>query len=70
MSISKTLRAAVKTALGRGVTRYRIAKDARLDHTGLTRFLSGDRDLRLTNADRLAEALGMELRRKSERTDL
>jgi len=65
MSISATLRAAVRTALERGVTRYRIAKDAGLDHTGLTRFLTGARDLRLSNADRLAEALDLELPSKS-----
>lgn len=70
MSISETLRAAVETAMGRGVTRYRIAEDAGLDHTGLTRFLAGDRDFRLGNADRLAEALGMELRRKRGETEV
>jgi len=68
MSISETLRAAVRTALERGVTRYRIAKDAGLDHTALTRFLVDGRDLRVSTVDSLADYLGLELAPKKAET--
>jgi len=65
MPISEALRAAVRTALAHGVTRYRIAKDAGLDHTALTRFLAEGRDVRLSTVDALADYLGLELRGNS-----
>ena len=70
MPISEALRAAVRTALERGVTRYRIAKDAGLDHTALTRFLADGRDLRVSTVDSLADYLGLELRPKNAETEL
>ena len=70
MPISETLRAAVRTALAHGVTRYRIAKDAGLDHTALTRFLADGRDLRVSTVDSLADYLGLELRPKNAETEV
>jgi len=70
MPISEALRAAVKTALERGVTRYRIAKDAGLDHTALSRFLAQGRDVRVSTVDALADYLGLELRPKSAETEV
>ena len=61
MSVSETLRATVKEAMRRGVTRYRIAKDSGVDHTALSRFLEEGRDLRVSTVDALAEYLGLEL---------
>lgn len=65
MTVSESLRKAVKEAVVQGKTRYRIAKDAGLDHTALTRFLAEGRDVRISTVDRLAEAVGLELRSKS-----
>ncbi len=70
MPISEALRAAVRTALERGCTRYRIAKDAGLDHTALTRFLAHGRDVRLSTVDALADYLGLELRPKNAETEV
>ena len=61
MSVSESLRAAVKAVMARGTTRYRIAKGAGLDHTALSRFLAEGRDVRASTVDRLAEFLGLEL---------
>jgi transcriptional regulator with XRE-family HTH domain len=65
MSVSQDLRAAVNAALARGVTRYKIAKRAQIDHTALSRFLAGTRDARLSTVDALAEVLDLELRPKN-----
>jgi len=62
MTVSETLRAAVKGAMRRGVTRYRIAKDSGVDHTALSRFVTEGRDVRLSTVDALAGYLGFELR--------
>jgi len=62
MSVSEKLRAAVKDAMRRGVTRYRIAKDAGVDHSALSHFLTEGRDLRLPTVDALAGYLDLELR--------
>ena len=70
MRVSESLRQAVKEALAGGTTRYVIAKRARMDHSGLSRFLIARRDIRLSNVDRLAEALGLELRSKSAETEV
>jgi len=61
MTISENLRDAVKAAMRRGVTRYRIAKDSGVDHTALSRFLTEGRDVRVSTVDALAEYLGLEL---------
>ncbi len=45
----------------RGLTAYALGKEAEVDPTVIGRFLSGERDLRLATADRLALALSLRL---------
>jgi len=45
----------------RGITAYALGKEAGVDATVVGRFLSGERDLRLATADRIAAALGLRL---------
>lgn len=45
----------------RELTAYALGKEAGVDATVVGRFLSGERDLRLATADRLASALGLRL---------
>jgi|SRR5579884_1189978 len=40
---------------------YQIAQDAGVSQIVVSRFLSGERDIRLATADKLAEALGLKL---------
>ena len=40
---------------------YQIAVDAGLSQIVISRFLSGERDIRMATADKLAEALGLKL---------
>ena len=44
-----------------GLSRYRIAKDADIDQSTLSRFVHGQRTLSLETVDRLAELLGWHL---------
>ena len=39
---------------------YQIAKRARVSQIIISRFLSGERDIRMATADKLANALGLE----------
>ena len=57
-TISDALRAAI---LDSGTTVYAVAKGSGVSQPALSRFLSGERDLRLASADRLAAYFGMEL---------
>jgi len=66
--ISESLRAAVQAALDRGITRYVVAKGSGVDHTALSRFLVGGRDLRVSTVDALADYLGLELAPKNGET--
>jgi len=54
--ISDALRLAIKQS---GKSVYQICKDAGISQIVVSRFLSGERDIRLATADRLALALGM-----------
>ena len=45
----------------RGLTAYALGRDAGVDPAVVQRFLSGERDVRLETADRLAAALGLRL---------
>jgi transcriptional regulator with XRE-family HTH domain len=45
----------------RGLTAYAVAKLAGIDPGVVSRFLSGERDIRLETADRIAAALGLRL---------
>jgi hypothetical protein len=63
-NISDVLRIAVKERLNSGESINAIAKAAQLDHAQLGRFLVGERLLRSDAIDRLADLLGMELRKR------
>lgn len=62
-SVSETLRNAIKES---GLTHYRIAKDAGTTPAVVSRFAYGERDLRLETVDRIAEVLGLELRKREK----
>lgn len=51
----------------RGVTPYELGKAAAVDTAVISRFLSGERDIRLATAGRLATALGLKLVEKAGR---
>jgi DNA-binding phage protein len=55
-AFSDALRAAIK-ASPKSV--YQICKDSGISQIVVSRFLSGERDIRLATADRLAQALGI-----------
>lgn len=57
-SISEALKSAVR---GSDMTVYEIAKRARISQIVISRFLSGERDIRMATADKLAEVLGLRL---------
>ncbi|MGE5140090.1 MAG: helix-turn-helix domain-containing protein [Rudaea sp.] len=57
-SLSDRLRAAIQES---DKTVYRIAKDSGVSHPVILRFLSGERDIRLETADKLAAALRLQL---------
>src|SRR5688572_26120107 len=54
--ISDSLRTAIKES---GKSVYQICKDAGISQIVVSRFLSGERDIRLATADRLARVLGI-----------
>jgi len=56
--LSQALRDALRTS---GKSMYQIAQDAGVSQIVLSRFLSGERDIRMATADKLAEALGLML---------
>ena len=53
-----TLRVAIRNS---GKTVYRIALESGVSHPVILRFLSGERDIRLATAEKLAAALGLTL---------
>lgn len=53
------LRAAIAKS---GLSVYRLAKDSGVSQPVLCRFVNGQRDITLTTASKLAEALGLELK--------
>lgn len=58
MTLSERLRKAV---ISSKKTRYAIAVGAGIDHAVLRRFMRGERDIKLTTAEHLAEYLELEL---------
>jgi transcriptional regulator with XRE-family HTH domain len=62
--LSEQLRQAIRDC---GESRYALSKRTGIDQSTLTRFMSGERGLRLDVVDVLAEALGLELRSKGSR---
>lgn len=61
--LTDALRKAIEDA---DVTLYRIAKDAGLDFSAVSRFYHGERSLTLDSADKLAEYFQMELKPKGK----
>lgn len=57
-SLSGQLRRVIKD---RGLTAYEVGRISGVDPGMITRFLSGERDIRLSTADRIAAALGLGL---------
>lgn len=51
------LRSAIQAS---GLTVYAVAKRAGISQQVLSRWLSGERDIRLVTADKLAESLGIQ----------
>lgn len=60
--LSQALRDALRTS---GKSMYQIAQDAGVSQIVLSRFLSGERDIRMATADKLAEALDLMLGKTS-----
>jgi len=61
-AISDALRSAIQA---NSKTVYQICKEAGISQIVVSRFLSGERDIRLATADRLAKALGISLAPRS-----
>jgi transcriptional regulator with XRE-family HTH domain len=61
--LSEQLRAAIQAS---GLTAYRLAKEAGTMPDVITRFLNGDRGLRLATVDKLARVLQLELCEKEK----
>jgi ribosome-binding protein aMBF1 (putative translation factor) len=57
-SLSDALKSAVAAS---GLTVYEIAKRAKVSQIIISRFLSGERDIRMATADKLAQVLGLKL---------
>jgi hypothetical protein len=57
-SLSEDLRNAIRSS---GKPVYQIAKAAHVSQIVVSRFLSGERDIRMETADRLAEVLDLKL---------
>jgi|GEM_PF-2137128 len=62
--LAATIRKAVKDS---GLTPYRIATDADVDRSIMTRFVNGQRGLTLDTASRLCDVLGLVLRSSTRR---
>lgn len=60
-TISEALKRAIRDS---GKSVYQLAKESGVSHPVLFRFLSGERDIRLATADKLAAALEIEVRRR------
>ena len=61
-ALSDPLSQALKQAIRESeMSEYQIAKRAGISQIMVSRFLSGERDIRLATADKLAHALGLKL---------
>ena len=65
-SINDQLRALVDTC---GISRYRLAIEAGIDHSALSRFMSGERGLSAKALDRIGEVLDIELTMHGPRSE-
>lgn len=62
-----TITEAIKKAIEKsGKTKYAIAVGAKVDHAVLRRFIKGERDIKLSTADKLASFLELEISRTSK----
>ena len=52
-----------------GVTRYRICKDCGLDQSAVSRFMSGERGMNLSDLDKIAAYLDWSIISKSKSTE-
>ena len=57
-SVSEALKRAIQTS---DLTVYEIAKRAKVSQIIISRFLSGERDIRMATADKLSRVLGLKL---------
>ena len=57
-SLSEALKRAIRDS---DMTVYQIAKSAHVSQIIISRFLSGERDIRVATADKIANALGLKL---------
>ncbi len=57
-SLSDALKRAIQES---EMTVYQIAREAHVSQIIISRFLSGERDIRMATADKLANALGLKL---------
>ena len=57
-AVSDSLKTAIETS---DMTVYEIAKRAKVSQIIISRFLSGERDIRMATADKLAQVLGLKL---------
>jgi DNA-binding phage protein len=60
--LSQALRDALRAS---DKSMYQIAQDAGVSQIVVSRFVSGERDIRMATADKLAEALGLKLAQAS-----
>lgn len=66
IAVSGRLSQALKEALrSSDKSTYQIARDAGVSQVVVSRFLSGERDIHMATADKLAEALGLKLAKVS-----
>ena len=64
MSLSSSLAEEINRVIQSGKqTKYSIAVGSGVDHAVLRRFLTGERDIKLKTADRLAKYLKLELKK-------
>jgi len=63
-SITEQLRRAIERS---GKSRYRISQESGIAEAVLSRFIHGERDLKLDTADRLCAALGLQVVLKAKR---
>ena len=64
LTVSETLRKAIRDAYADGITSYRIAKEAKVAISMIDRFTTGERSLRIETVDKICEVLGLELCKK------
>lgn len=63
-TLSESLRKAIEKA---GYSNYALAQLSGVSQSVLSRFLSGERDINLETAGKIAAAIGLELRPKATR---